>query len=522
MGCSGLQGKRWNGDSNFLADIAIVTSLLAEGHFVYWIGFDTAECMIPDSVKSQKRFQYISLPFDLKKGWVRGDGYRATEDGSLLLTREVCNNYSDLNSNYDEFKMVERFLAFLKSDRFQQIELDFLIKDYQKVVFTTGLRFKERDILPFPVINQVHLTQSFIMQECAWEGFGEDEVMNAALYDAFEYSSAAANIFASEYNRDVSLGILGKYVSPAVIELIRDRCHVVPFPFLDINLFEAIRKSRSFENKEEVVIVFPHRLNSDRNPGLLLSSVRKILESEPNLKLKVVLCKGDHMKIKASIKEDYEWLKSKGVIFTKSEFLGEPKSAYNDSSDMEKDKEKYVRTLSQSDIVVCSSRVESFGISFREAVFCGAYPLLHSGAPVYRQFTDISEFLTDDAGFCLALRKLIEMVRTQNAELNSRRTEELVRQQSYLSPEGIGKVYTCLFDKMKNPIDPTRVKGKTLEMVSLIKESPTQSMTKWDFMKSPKLSWVNPNDFSGLKDKMLAVGVVDDLDQKVPTYRIVS
>lgn len=507
VGCSGLQSKRWNMDSNFFADLCIVRTLLSAGNFVYWIGFEETLGMIPDYIKSNCNFGFIPLQFQLEP------------------KPELKDQYPDLNSNYDEFKLIDRLSSLFASDWFQEnIELDFLIKDYQKTLFVPHFKLKDRNYFTFPVVNIVHLTQSFIMKQCSWESFSDQEMMQAAIYDCSEYVGAAANIFASQHNLDISLSLISEYVKESVVEEIRKKCFVIPFPFYNLSTFSGIRNSRSYANKDEVIINFPHRLNSDRNPALLLSTVRKILEEEPDLKLKVVLCKGDNMRVKQSFRVDYEWLKAKGVVFNKSEFLSETKSNFADSGAMLTDYAQYLKVLSMSDISVCMSPVESFGISFRESTLCGVYPLLNANGVVYKEFTDCEYFLFDK-DFKTSLRNLIYMVQLANQKLLPELNNICENQELLLEPGFVGDKYSKLFDFLKKTeifdLNKDKInKGKVSQMVDILKKS--GSVTKADFITKHGLSWVNKNDFYGLKNKMYALGVKDDLSSKFATYSCVT
>ena len=168
-------------------------------------------------------------------------------------------------------------------------------------------------------------------------------------------------LFNSNFNRESFLQncdkVLKKVPETSLVP-IRDRlevkCDVMPVP-VDFSKFPNVLET----SKTGVLkIVWPHRWEHDKNPGLL----KEILEALKRLGCKfVVSILGDRTATIPKEFEEIETLLRDSGQLTDFGFLNE--------------KSDYYRVLSESDIVLSTSNHEFQGVAILEAVHCGCYPL---------------------------------------------------------------------------------------------------------------------------------------------------
>jgi len=142
-------------------------------------------------------------------------------------------------------------------------------------------------------------------------------------------------------------------------EQIEPKCRVLYFPLcfdrIDI-LKEANAKLQQSSDDSVIRIVWPHRWEFDKNPGLFFRVIYKLLEEGvSNFRLSIL----------------GETFKDNPVEFTEAKVKLQN---HLDHFGFLPDKSDYYKVLGQSDIVVSTADHEFFGVAMLEAVYSGCFP----------------------------------------------------------------------------------------------------------------------------------------------------
>jgi glycosyltransferase involved in cell wall biosynthesis len=184
-------------------------------------------------------------------------------------------------------------------------------------------------------------------------------------YGFINYISALAAdavFFNSYYHLDVFFKTLpnmlkhfGDYNELPTVEILRRKSSVLALG-LDLQRFDAHRVEKP-ANDEPPLIVWNHRWETDKNPGLFFRALYGLVERDVAFRVAIT---GENFQQNPTEFEDAR------------ERLGDRVVQYGYRVEFA----DYARLLWEADIVVSASNQEFFGGSMAEAIYCGCVPIL--------------------------------------------------------------------------------------------------------------------------------------------------
>jgi glycosyltransferase involved in cell wall biosynthesis len=145
----------------------------------------------------------------------------------------------------------------------------------------------------------------------------------------------------------------GDYNELSSIDTLREKAHVLPLG-LDLRRLDAYKVSGA---NDVPLILWNHRWEPDKNPGLFLKSLTKLADEGHNFEVAIV---GEN--IRKSAPEFEAARKRLGSRLIRFGYV-------DDFAD-------YARLLWQADYVVSASYQDFFGIAIAEAMYCNCIPIL--------------------------------------------------------------------------------------------------------------------------------------------------
>lgn len=238
------------------------------------------------------------------------------------------------------------------------------------------------DVLLFSeAFNYAHLYSSFpkyfryipsiMFVHCLEVNFASTLRSPANMYGEFASLELATRVcFFSEASRRMAFDNLTPYLSTAKIQQLVDKSVVVDLPYH----FQDIEKSPMYKKVGKRKVLLNHRLDPDKNYIIVLETLLQLLSEGEDFQ--VILCGAPSGSKAAAVVHKYLNLLGDRVLF------------YGFVSD----RKDYVHWLELSDIVVCASTQETFGISVLEAVRAGCTPLVANSGSFKDIFRNYPEF----------------------------------------------------------------------------------------------------------------------------------
>lgn len=301
----------------------------------------------------------------------------------LEWTRKYLNErigehrYFEVLPKMPDYKVIEHgaFLDVVKTNVFKNEQLRILLK-----LFENGHVFKG-DVFWFHDLWFPGLEMLFYIRNALNAHFKIYGCLHAGTYDPYDFLSQKGMKRWGEcmergwFNEVDGIFVATKYHKKLLLERRKDptKIHITGFPIYADEETENKSTPNILENVETVErkthIVFPHRLDNEKNPQRFDELKKLFFETYPPLTDK--------------------------VLFTKTK-------------ETCKTKDSYYETLDNSDIAISFADQETWGIAMQEAVLHGCIPLVPNRLS-YTEMYD-NEFFIEDSKLETVVEKIMQII----------------------------------------------------------------------------------------------------------------
>lgn len=218
-------------------------------------------------------------------------------------------------------------------------------------------------------------------------------------------------VFNSNYNMESFISNINKFFKlqpdyrpknlPAKIE---PKCEVLYVPLMFPNILHC-------EKEETLHIVWPHRWEHDKNPGMFLRVISSLRDQKFQFYISFIGKTCDDTLFQHEEENLKDNIKTWGYV---------------------QSKEDYYKLLSSCHIAVSTAKHEFFGISMLEAVSCGCFPLCPNSLVYPEIFPDQclykneKELLERLVNFCKVPQMAVKMRKELNIDLSKFSVDELI------------------------------------------------------------------------------------------------